>query len=214
LDGQAYLEKGTALSFSVKRAIDIVGAVCALILFSLPMVGIAILLKLSSPGPILFRQKRIGQNGVPFGIVKFRTMRVDAEGLLLSDRELYRKYIDNGFKLPEGEDPRITPVGSFLRKTSLDELPQIFNVIAGTMSLVGPRPVVPSELSHYGNRQAIFLSAKPGMTGYWQISGRSSVGYPERVELELYYVYNWSLWLDMKILLLTVPSVVMHRGAH
>ena len=141
-------------------------------------------------------------------------MRADAEKVLRSDETLYRKYLANDFKLPEDEDPRITRLGRFLRRTSLDELPQLLNVLKGTMSLVGPRPVVAPELEMYRGRIPILLSVKPGVTGPWQIAGRSKIAFPYRAELDLDYVRNWSLLRDFWILLLTVPAVLLQRGAH
>ncbi|MBP3040662.1 sugar transferase [Bacillaceae bacterium Marseille-Q3522] len=165
-------------------------------------------------GPMFFSQQRIGKNGKPFKILKFRTMVVNAEEKLKTDRVLYKKFIKNGYKLETEEDPRITRFGRFLRKTSIDELPQLLNVIKGEMSLVGPRPVVEEELAEYKERRSDFLSVKPGVTGYWQVSGRSNVNYPERVDIELYYVRHKSVLFDMKILLKTFTAVIFQRGAY
>ncbi|HZH60174.1 MAG TPA: sugar transferase, partial [Metabacillus sp.] len=133
---------------------------------------------------------------------------------LKKNKELYEKYLKNNYKLEAHEDPRITKLGNFLRKTSLDELPQLINVLKGNMTLVGPRPVVEEELMEYGENVNKFLSVKPGVTGYWQVSGRSNVGYPERVDLELYYVYNQSLLFDLRIIILTIWMVLIRRGAY
>lgn len=141
-------------------------------------------------------------------------MIVKADEKLKADKELYEKYLRNNYKLEPHEDPRITNLGRFLRKTSLDEIPQLINVLKGEMSLVGPRPVVQEELKEYGVKVGEFLSVKPGLTGYWQVSGRSEIGYPERVNLELYYVYNQSLLLDIKIILKTVWMVLLKKGAY
>lgn len=141
-------------------------------------------------------------------------MIVNAEEKLKSNRILYEKYLRNNYKLEPEEDPRITRIGKFLRKTSLDELPQFLNVLKGDMSLVGPRPVVKEELNEYKQKESIFLSVKPGLTGYWQVCGRSDVGYPERVDIELFYVYNQSIWLDIKILIKTVLLVMLRKGAY
>jgi lipopolysaccharide/colanic/teichoic acid biosynthesis glycosyltransferase len=207
--------KQNVLYLLMKRAIDIVGAIIGLIIFSPFFIIIPILyMRGEGKGPVFFRQSRIGQNGESFGIYKFRSMVIDAERKLKQNEVLYKKYIDNNYKLEPEEDPRITSVGRFLRKMSLDELPQFINVLKGDMSLVGPRPVVQEELLEYGERKDEFLSVKPGITGYWQVSGRSDVGYPERVDLELYYVYNASLFFDMKILFLTVVNVVLRKGAY
>ncbi|MBG9854588.1 sugar transferase [Bacillus wiedmannii] len=209
------VRKQNVLYLLMKRAIDIVGAIIGLIIFSPFFIIIPILYMCGEgKGPVFFRQSRIGKNGESFGIYKFRSMIIDAEGKLKQNEVLYKKYIDNNYKLEPEEDPRITSVGRFLRKTSLDELPQFINVLKGDMSLVGPRPVVQEELLEYGERKDNFLSVKPGITGYWQVSGRSDVGYPERVDLELYYVYNASLFFDIKILFLTVVNVVLRRGAY
>lgn len=198
-----------------KKFIDIIGAIFGLIIFLPIFVLVPILYSLGdAKGPIFFKQKRIGENGKIFYIYKFRSMVVDAENKLKQNAILYKKYIDNNYKLEPHEDPRITSVGNFLRKTSLDELPQFINVLRGEMSLVGPRPVVEEELKEYGNKVTDFLSVKPGLTGFWQVSGRSNVGYPERVDLELYYVYNVSLLLDVKILILTVVHVLTRKGAY
>ncbi|MFV9510451.1 sugar transferase [Tepidibacillus sp. LV47] len=198
-----------------KRIIDIFGSIIGLILLSPLLLVIAIIIKLEDPkGPVLFKQVRVGKDGKRFYIYKFRSMIVNAEEKLKADKELYQKYLRNNYKLEPHEDPRITNIGQFLRKTSLDEIPQLINVLKGDMSLVGPRPVVVEELKEYGNRVNEFLSVKPGMTGYWAVSGRSSVDYPERVDLELFYVYNQSLSLDIKILLKTITSVLKRDGAY
>jgi len=141
-------------------------------------------------------------------------MHTDAEALLRADAGLYAEYVGNNYKLAEDRDPRLTRVGRFLRKTSLDELPQLINVFIGEMSLVGPRPIVPEELSQYGPGAPAFLSLKPGITGAWQVNGRSDVGYPDRVDIELEYVRKWSLGRDLWILLRTFPAVLNRRGAH
>lgn len=165
-------------------------------------------------GPILFKQKRVGINGEEFYIYKFRSMVVNAEAVLLEDKELHNKYIANNYKLSPEEDPRITKFGQFIRKTSIDELPQLLNVLKGEMSIIGPRPVVGPELLEYQKRMDVFLSVKPGVTGYWQICGRSNVNYPERADLEFYYIDNRSPWLDMKILVLTILLVLSRKGAY
>jgi exopolysaccharide production protein ExoY len=198
-----------------KRIVDLIGATTGLILTSPLFIFISILYLFgNSKGPIFFKQIRIGHNGERFYIYKFRSMVQNAENVLKLDRKLYKKYLANNYKLEPEEDPRITNIGKFLRKTSLDELPQLLNVLRGEMSLVGPRPVVEDELKEYKHKKHDFLSVKPGLTGYWQVSGRSDIGYPERVDLELYYVYNQSLLLDIKILLFTVYMVLMRKGAY
>lgn len=199
----------------MKRTMDISATVVGLILLVPVFAVIALLIKLEdSKGPVFFRQPRIGKGSSVFHIYKFRSMVTNAEQRLKEDKELYNKYVANNYKLEPHEDPRVTRIGRVLRKTSLDELPQLLNVLKGEMSLVGPRPVVFQELSEYKERKAEFLSVKPGITGYWQVSGRSDVGYPERVDLELYYVYNKSIWLDIKILVNTVWSVLLKKGAY
>ncbi|KAA0790561.1 sugar transferase [Bacillus wiedmannii] len=209
------IRKPSGIYLCLKRVMDLSGAIVGLIIFSPIFLLISILYMTGdNKGPVFFKQIRMGKNGKEFYIYKFRSMIVNAEEKLRSNEVLYKKYIDNNYKLEPSEDPRITKVGQFLRKTSLDELPQFLNVLKGDMSLVGPRPVVQEELVEYGERKDEFLSVKPGLTGYWQVSGRSDVGYPERVDLELYYAYNASLWLDIKILLLTVKDVVVGKGAY
>ncbi|MBW8350265.1 sugar transferase [Bacillus sp. IITD106] len=199
----------------IKRTIDIIGALTALII-SLPIFFIVSVFYLfgDNRGPVLFKQDRVGKDGKIFKIYKFRSMVMNADEKLRVNKELYRKYIQNSYKLEPQEDPRITKLGNFLRKTSLDELPQIINVLKGEMSLVGPRPVIKQELREYGNKVNQFLSVKPGMSGYWQVSGRSNVVYPERVDVELYYVRHQSLKLDLWILIKTVQIVVLRKGAY
>jgi len=145
---------------------------------------------------------------------KFRSMRVDADALLRNSPALYETYRKNGFKLPAHQDPRITPLGRFLRRTSLDELPQLWNVLRGDMAIVGPRPIVPDELDNYGAAGCLLLALKPGLTGAWVIGGRSEIGYPHRAELELQYVRSWNLWKDLAIVARTIPLVLSQRGAH
>lgn len=200
---------------AVKRAGDFVLSGVLLIVLSPLMAAVAIAVKLTSPGPALFRQKRLGLEGRPFTLFKFRTMRADAEQILRDTPSLREKYLQNNFKLPKGEDPRLTPLGKFLRATSLDELPQLFNVLIGEMSLVGPRPIVPHEAVEYGDSATLFMSAKPGMTGHWQVSGRSEIAeYRKRVELDLEYIRDQSLGKDFEILLRTVPAVLRRKGAN
>ncbi|WP_442785825.1 sugar transferase [Lentibacillus sp. Marseille-P4043] len=199
----------------VKRCMDIVVAFLGIIITS-PIFAIISIMYLfgDSKGPLYFKQQRYGKNGDLFCIYKFRSMVTNADEKLKSNKVLYQKYLKNNYKLEQDEDPRITKLGRFLRKTSLDELPQLINVLKGDMSLVGPRPIVEEELREYKYKRDDFLSVKPGVTGYWQVSGRSNVGYPERVDLELYYVYNQSLYLDMKILIITVIVVFLKKGAY
>ncbi|WP_396022304.1 sugar transferase [Bacillus cereus group sp. BfR-BA-01408] len=209
------MKQAGALYVFSKRCMDILGAIMGLIIFSPLFILIPIMyMRGEAKGPVFFKQVRIGKDGKEFYIYKFRSMVVDAESKLKKNEILYKKYIENNYKLEPEEDPRITGIGRFLRKTSLDELPQFINVLKGDMSLVGPRPVVQEELGEYGQRKSEFLSVKPGLTGYWQVSGRSDVGYPERVDIELYYVYNQSLLLDLKILLQTCLLVILRKGAY
>ncbi len=197
-----------------KRVLDVIYATIAVVLLSPRMLGIAIAIRVTSPGPAIFSQTRFGKGKRPFKMYKFRSMRVDADALLRNSPVLHDEYRRNGFKLPEGQDPRITPLGRFLRKTSLDELPQLWNVLRGEMAIVGPRPIVPGELDYYGSTACLLLALKPGLTGAWVAGGRSQVGYPHRAELELQYVRSWNLWQDVAILMRTVPMILSRRGAH
>lgn len=196
-----------------KRIIDLVLSLILLFILS-PLLLIISAFYLFDGGALFFKQLRYGKDGKMFYIYKFRSMVRDAENVLKSDKQLYKKYILNNYKLEPDEDPRITRLGRFLRRTSLDELPQLINVLKGEMSMVGPRPIIDDELKEYGERKSHFLSVKPGVTGYWQVSGRSAVGYPERVDVELYYVYHQSIWLDLKIIVNTVSAVIKKRGAY
>ena len=188
----------------------LLGFACVLPFF----VVIPALIKLTSRGPVFYRQARLGKDGKPFRIWKFRSMYADAdarlERLLASDPRARREW-ERSFKLRR--DPRVTPLGRILRKTSLDELPQLFNVFGGDMALIGPRPIVAAEVRFYGDAYAIFSSVKPGVTGLWQVSGRSDTDYTRRVALDAHYVLNWSPWMDVWIFLRTVYSVVLMRGA-
>ncbi len=199
----------------IKRCIDVLGAAIGL-LITFPLFLLVSILYLvgDSKGPVFFKQKRFGKNGELFNIYKFRSMVMNADEKLKNNSELYQKYLANNYKLEPDEDPRITNLGRFLRRTSLDELPQLINVLKGDMSLVGPRPIVEEELKEYQSKSSDFLSVKPGVTGYWQVSGRSDIGYPERVDLELYYVYHQSLTFDIKILIRTVLIVFLKKGAY
>ena len=198
----------------LKRTVDVAIAATALLLAAPLMALIALAVRLDSPGPIIFRQLRLGRHGRIFRCLKFRSMYVDAEERLRANEELYALYVAGDYKLPEDLDNRITRVGRFLRRTSLDELPQLFNVLRGDMSLVGPRPIVPDELRHYPQEGPLLLSLRPGLTGAWQVNGRSTVSYPIRADLELDYVESWSIAKDFKILLQTLPAVIAQKGAH
>ena len=198
-----------------KRFLDISVAFLGLIVFSPVFLVISLFYLLGdNKGPVFYQQPRIGLHGKEFGIYKFRSMVVGAEEKLYADKELYAKFVANGYKLNTEEDPRITKFGAFIRKTSIDELPQFFNILIGDMSIIGPRPVVARELQEYGTRVDDFLSVKPGAMGLWQASGRSDIQYPERAELELFYVDNASLWYDFKILFMTVFAIFRGSGAY
>ena len=197
-----------------KRTIDLVGA-SALLLIALPfLVGGALATLTESSGPVLFRHTRIGRNGREFRLLKFRTMVTDAEEVL---RRHLREHPEAAAEWASHHkltiDPRVTRTGSILRRFSLDELPQLLNVLRGDMSLVGPRPVTRDELPRFGHVTPVVLSVRPGLTGLWAVSGRSHISYDERVELEYRYVREWRLWRDVTILLRTVPTVVSGRGA-
>lgn len=198
-----------------KRFLDIIASVLLLLVVGPVLVAVALAVKLSSPGPVLFTQERLGKGGRRFHIYKFRTMYQDAEKILRSDLALYQKYIENNYKLPPGEDWRITRIGRCLRTTSIDELPQLLNVLKGDMSLVGPRPIVPAEIDKYGDYGALFMSVKPGLTGNWQVRGRSEViDYSHRAALDIEYIRDQSLRTDIDILLRTIPAVLSRKGAH
>lgn len=195
----------------IKRLFDIIVSFLGLLILSPLFLLLTILIKCDSKGPVFFIQKRVGRNGKKFGIFKFRTMRINAEELIASFTPEQLKEWKENFKLKN--DPRITRVGKFLRNTSLDELPQLINIFIGNMSLVGPRPIVEEELEWYGEKKSVLLSVRPGLTGWWATNGRSEVSYPERCNYELYYVYNCSLLLDIKILFKTFSAVFSRKGA-
>ena len=206
-----------------KRAIDVIASALLLVLLSPLLLIIVLATKLTSKGPVLFKQKRIGQYGIPFTFLKFRSMHVN------SDSGIHKEYVSrlisgekavhhtgtNGGVYKITEDPRVTAVGRFLRRSSLDELPQLWNVLVGDMSLVGPRPPIPYEFECYDiwHRSRVF-EAKPGITGLWQVTGRSRTSFDEMVRLDLRYVKSWSLWLDLKILLQTPRVVFSGDGAY
>lgn len=194
----------------IKRLLDIKGALFLLALAFPLMLAIALLIRLTSPGPVLFRQTRLGRNGVGFSLLKFRTMVVNAEQQLAARADLQQKFEDS-FKI--ADDPRITPLGVFLRRTSLDELPQVINVLEGHMSVIGPRPIVPVELRKYGPWGEKLLTVKPGLGGMWQASGRSDTSYTERVALDMHYIDHRSLWLDLRLLVKTAVCVLICRGS-
>ena len=195
----------------IKRMIDVVLSLFGLVLISPFVVIIAILIKIDSKGPVFFKHHRIGKNGKPFSMYKFRTMKDGAEAMINDFTPEQLEEWNENFKLKD--DPRITRIGKFLRKTSLDELPQLINILKGDMSIVGPRPIIEEELEEYGNDKDEFLSIRPGLTGWWASNGRSEISYPERCSYELYYVRNESFWLDVKVMFLSVFSVFLHKGA-
>jgi lipopolysaccharide/colanic/teichoic acid biosynthesis glycosyltransferase len=205
--GNLYLAAG-------KRAFDLFVSLFGLIIFAIAYVILFVPYKLKDKGPMLFKQTRLGKNGQTFKIVKFRSMRVNADEYLHANKELFAEYVENGYKLEPERDPRMTKLGRFLRKTSVDELPQFINVFRGEMSLVGPRPIVVEELKEYGEQKDEFLMMKPGITGVWQTSGRSNVTYPDRVGLELSYLDQPGFLKDVKIIFLTAAQVLVHEGAY
>jgi lipopolysaccharide/colanic/teichoic acid biosynthesis glycosyltransferase len=201
------------VSSGIKRVLDVAVSSVALVMLSPLLLAIAGAVRASDGGPALFRQTRLGLGGHPFPLYKFRSMRADAERILRADGELYRRYVANDFKLAEAEDPRLSSLGRFLRRTSLDELPQFWNVLRGDMTLVGPRPIVPAEIEKYEPYADLFLSVRPGLTGRWQVLGRSGIRYPERAFVDFDYIGGAKLRDDLSILLRTVPAVVRRRGA-
>jgi lipopolysaccharide/colanic/teichoic acid biosynthesis glycosyltransferase len=204
----------------LKRAVDLSASILVMALGAPAFIFLATAVKLSSPGPVLFRQVRLGRDGKPFTFYKFRSMHhKNDDGV---HREFARDFISGDMSEDSGEstvfkmvrDPRITTIGRFLRRSSLDELPQFYNVLRGEMSLVGPRPPISYELEHYQDWHKDRLKVKPGLTGLWQVSGRSTVGFDEMVKLDLYYIGHWNLKLDLKIMARTVPAMVKGEGAY
>ena len=194
----------------LKRYLDFMGAGVLIIVLMPLLVLISVLVLIDDGLPIVYRRRVVGQNG-EFAAFKFRSMRRDAAALL--DRDLALKaQFERNFKLKD--DPRLTWSGLFLRKLSLDELPQLFNVLKGQMSLVGPRMISPPELEKYGSHKELLLTVKPGLTGYWQVHGRQKVGYDERVRMDLHYINNWSLAMDLQILFKTPYAVLKREGAY
>jgi exopolysaccharide biosynthesis polyprenyl glycosylphosphotransferase len=195
-----------------KRVLDFAGAIGLLILLSLPLLVVALLIRISSPGPVLFRQQRSGLNGKPFTMLKFRSMRSDAEQ---RKHEIAVLNEMSGPVFKVSNDPRVTPIGRRLRKFSVDEFPQLINVLRGEMSLVGPRPLPVDEVKRFDDlAHRRRLSVKPGITCLWQVSGRNNVtDFRDWVRLDLEYIDNWSFWLDLKILFRTIPVVLLGTGA-
>jgi Undecaprenyl-phosphate galactose phosphotransferase WbaP len=203
-----------ALNAAVKRQLDVLGAAVLAIVFS-PLMLVILIMMHGSGGPVIYKHRRVGRDGRMFECLKFRTMVPNADqilrDLLERDSALKAEWVQD-HKLRN--DPRITPLGRFLRRTSLDELPQIWNVVRGEMSLVGPRPVVREELLRYGRNVGAYLAAKPGITGLWQVTGRNNTDYRRRVVLDTYYVRNQNLALDLYILIKTTGVVVGGKGAY
>lgn len=195
----------------IKRIIDVSISLISLILLFPIFIIISILIKLDSKGKVFFKHKRIGKDGKIIYLYKFRTMVDNAEELIKNFNEEQKKEYEEKYKL--SNDPRITRIGKILRKTSLDELPQLINILKGDMSLIGPRPIVEKELEKYGMLKNRFLSVTPGLTGYWACNGRSCTSYDDRIKLELYYIYNCCLKLDIKIFFTTIIAVVKRNGA-
>lgn len=217
-------DQSRKVSRFVKRTIDVAGSVAALICLSPAFLAVSLAIKLNSNGPIFFKQERVGQHGISFTFLKFRSMHVQNDSTV--HREFVTRFIAGRAYCAEADrepqtvykitdDPRVTSIGNFLRKTSIDELPQFWNVLKGQMSLVGPRPPIPYELAAYDlwHRRRI-LEVKPGITGLWQVHGRSRTTFDEMVRLDLKYAKTWSLWLDIKIILKTVRVVLSCEGAY
>ena len=213
IKSRSFYSKNTSeLQSKVKRTFDVLAAVAAIILLSPIFIIIALLIRLESKGGALFKQERVGQNGRAFTMYKFRSMRTDAEARLVELEN--SNEMESGVIFKMKSDPRITKVGKFIRKASIDELPQLFNVLIGDMSLVGPRPPLPKEVVQYSQRDFMRLAAVPGITCYWQVMGRSHIPFKQQVELDIKYIKNQSFLLDVKLLLMTVPAVLTARGAY
>lgn len=198
----------------VKRTLDIVLALVLLVLTIVLFVVVALVIMLRDHGPVFFTQTRIGREGRPFTLIKFRTMAPDTTAVLAADPELRRRFVENGYKLAP-DDPRITPIGRFLRRTSLDELPQLLNVLGGQMSLVGIRPLVEQEyLERPSDDRALYASLRPGLTGLWQVEGRSRLSTDKRLDLDRQYARTCSTWVDVKILLRTPIALLRLNESH
>ena len=196
---------------AIKRLIDIIGSLIGIILLSPIYIIIAILIKFDSPGKIVFGHTRKGKGGKDIKVYKFRTMYSNANEIFESFTSEQKEEYYKNFKLDN--DPRVTKLGGFLRKTSLDELPQLFNILKGDMTIIGPRPIVEKEISKYGDKAEKLFSVVPGLAGYWQANGRSDTTYEERVEMDMNYIDNMSFYLDVKILFQTAISVLKGEGA-
>ncbi|HHD2754476.1 TPA: sugar transferase [Clostridium perfringens] len=204
-------DKSNKIYIIVKRLFDFISSLIGIILLSPILLIISILIKLDSSGPIVFGHNRVGKYGKEIKVYKFRSMVENSQEVFDNFTPEQKAEFNKNFKLEN--DPRITKVGNFLRKTSLDELPQLWNIIKGDMSVVGPRPIVKKEIIKYGKNFEKVFSVKPGLTGYWQANGRSDTTYDERVAMDLYYVNNRSLKLDFKIIIQTIVSVIKKEGA-
>ncbi|MEI9400799.1 sugar transferase [Mesorhizobium argentiipisi] len=197
------------LGGTLKRIMDLLIAIAALVMAVPIMVVVALLIRITAGGPAVFSHSRVGFGGQPFNCFKFRTMVANSEEVLKAYLEANPQVIAEWEAIHKiRDDPRVTSLGWMLRKSSLDELPQLFNIIRGDMSCVGPRPIVKDELKRYGDHVGEYLRTRPGLTGLWQVSGRSSMDYPSRVALDIQYVRNWSVWLDLVILIRTVFAVM------
>jgi len=201
--------RASRLQLFLKRCVDLLGAAVLILLLSPVFVALGMLVMFEDGTPIIYRRRVIGITG-QFDAFKFRSMRRDADSILASNSALKAEF-ERNFKLKN--DPRVTRAGAFLRKLSLDELPQLFNVLRGEMSLVGPRMITVPELDKYGPHRYLLLTVKPGLTGYWQVRGRQSVSYEERVSMDVYYIQNWNLGMDLKILAWTPWKVLKREGA-
>jgi len=199
-------------SLFLKRSLDIVVAVLTLLVWLAPLLIVMALIKLEDRGPIFFRQMRIGLRGRPFAMWKFRSMGIGADKM--KDQLLEKNEMAGGVTFKMKNDPRVTRVGRFIRKYSVDEVPQLWNVLLGDMSFVGPRPPVPREVAQYSPEDRQRLLAKPGLTCVWQVSGRSNIDFPGQVRLDLQYIRSQSLWLDVTLLLKTIPAVLFGDGAY
>jgi lipopolysaccharide/colanic/teichoic acid biosynthesis glycosyltransferase len=209
---QEPIRRLSPVEIAAKSILDYGVALPALVLLSPLLAAIAIWIRLDSPGPVLFRRRVLGVGGKQFDAFKFRTMFVDGDRILAERPELVAK-LSNTHKLKD--DPRVTRVGRWLRRHSLDELPQLFNVVSGDMSLVGPRMITAAEIDNYGTCRTSLLTVKPGLTGLWQVSGRSDVSYGERVRLDMQYIRGYAIWRDLEILFIrTLPAVLKGRGAY
>lgn len=206
-----YVYEKENLYLIIKRVIDIVLCLIALFFLWPVLLLISIIVKIDSDGPAIYKHYRLGKNGKVFGIYKFRTMVINADEILKNFTKEQKEEFEKNYKLEH--DPRITRVGDFLRKTSLDELPQILNILKGDMSIIGPRPVVLKEIEKFGNLKDKYLSVLPGLTGWWACNGRSCTTYDERIDLEMYYIDNQSLKLDLKCFFKTILAVIKKDGA-